>query len=84
MHTGVHTHAYTHTQCIDKYCNTVHADDIELRVMIEDTKDVAVDTTTNIGIHNEGYITDEDQDNDISLSIIPNRNRNKNSKICLQ
>ena len=48
--------------------------------MTEDTKDVVVDISTNVGIHNEGF-ADEDQDNDISLSITSNGYHNKSRKI---
>lgn len=47
--------------------------------MTEDTKGVAMDNSTNIAIHNEGFLPDEDQDNDISLSITSNSCHNKSS-----
>ena len=65
---------------IDTVHACVSADDIELQAMTEDTKDVAMDNSTNIGIHNEGFLPDEDQDNDISLSITSNGYHNKSSK----
>ena len=75
-------HVNTHAcMCAANYItyNTacVSADDIELQAMTEDTKDVEMDNSTNIGIHNEGFLPDEDQDNDISLLSITYHNNSK-------
>lgn len=45
--------------------------------MIEDTKDDAVDTSTNSDTHSNGYLDDKNQEDDRPLSITPKKHRNE-------